>query len=120
VLCSSMMLIPISFPIFREDIGFGIATLAISLALFIWAVKIKKHLVWETTYKGHTIKLDCSSMLAEHIYLDDGLVQKGGFGTKMEFRTKIKAGEGIGDEIIIWFDAQFRYCRCRIDVEEQT
>ena len=75
---------------------------------------------WETTYKGHTIRLDCSSMLAEEIYLDDGLVQRGGFGTKMEFRTKIKAGDGLGDEIIIWFDAQFRYCRCRIDVEEQT
>lgn len=119
VLCSSMMLIPISFPIFREDIAFGIATLAVSFALFIWAVKIKKHLVWETTYKAHTIRLDCSSMLAEQIYLDDGLVQRGGFGTKMEFRTKIKAGDGIGDEIIIWFDAQFRYCRCRIDVEEQ-
>lgn len=119
VLISSLMLIPSSFPIFREDIAFGIATLAISLALFIWAVKIKKHLVWETTYKGHTIKLDCSSMLAEQIYLDDGLVQRGGFGTKMEFRTKIKAGDGLGDEIIIWFDAQFRYCRCRIDVEEQ-
>ena len=36
----------------------------------------------------------------------------------LEFRTKIKAGEGLGDEIIIWFDAKFWSCRCRIDVEE--
>ncbi|MFT5092806.1 MAG: hypothetical protein ACI93T_001627 [Porticoccaceae bacterium] len=113
------MLVPLSFPIFRESVPFGIAMLAAAFALFFWGVKIKKHLVWETTYKGHTIRLDCSSMFAEQIYLDDGLVQRGGFGTKMEFRTKIKAGDGIGDEIILWFDAQFRYCRCRIDVEEQ-
>jgi serine/threonine protein kinase len=119
VIISSFMLVPLSFPIFRESVPFGIAMLAAAFALFIWAVKIKKHLVWETAYKGHTIRLDCSSMFAEQIYLDDGLVQRGGFGTKMEFRTKIKAGDGIGDEIIIWFDAQFRYCRCRIDVEEQ-
>tara|TARA_R110002072_G_scaffold299632_1_gene475522 strand:+ start:111740 stop:113089 length:1350 start_codon:yes stop_codon:yes gene_type:complete len=119
VLIASLMLIPISFPIFRENFLLGLATLATSLALFIRAVRIKKHLVWETTYKGHTIRLDCSSMFAEQIYLDDGLVQRGGFGSKMEFRTKIKAGDGLGDEIIIWFDAQFRYCRCRIDVEEQ-
>lgn len=119
VLISSFMLVPISLPFLRESIPVGIAILAAAFALFLWAVKIKKHLIWETTYKGHSIKLDCSSMLAEQIYLDDGLVQRGGFGTKMEFRTKIKAGDGLGDEIIIWFDAQFRYCRCRIDVEEQ-
>ena len=119
VLIMSFLQVPISLPVFRESIPVGIAMLAVAFALFLWAVKIKKHLVWETTYKGHTIKLDCSSMLAEQIYLDDGLVHRGGFGTKMEFRTKIKAGEGLGDEIIIWFDAQFRYCRCRIDVEEQ-
>jgi len=119
VIISSFMLVPLSFPIFRESVPFGIAMLAAAFALFFWGVKIKKHLVWETTYKGHTIRLDCSSMFAEQIYLDDGLVQRGGFGAKMEFRTKIKAGDGIGDEIIIWFDAQFRYCRCRIDVEEQ-
>ena len=119
VIISSFMLVPLSFPIFRESVPFGIAMLVAAFALFVWGVKIKKHLVWETTYKGHTIRLDCSSMLAEQIYLDDGLVQRGGFGTKMEFRMKIKAGDGIGDEIIIWFDAQFKYCRCRIDVEEQ-
>ena len=119
VLISSFMIVPLSLPVLRESIPVGIAVFAVALALFLWAVKIKKHLVWETTYKGHTIKLDCSSMLAEKIYLDDGLVQRGGFGTKMEFRTKIKAGDGIGDEIIIWFDAQLTYCRCRIDVEEQ-
>ena len=83
------------------------------------SVVLKKKLVWETTYKGHTIRLENGGMWAEKIYLDDGLVRTGGFGTKMEFRTKIKAGEGLGDEIIIWFDAKFRSCRCRIDVEER-
>lgn len=97
---------------------YGAVGLVVSLVLMVWGVRIKRHLVWETTYKGHTIRLDCTSMFAERIYLDDGLVQRGGIGVKMEFRTKIKAGDGIGDEIIIWFDAGFSYCRCRIDVEE--
>ncbi|MEM6688392.1 MAG: hypothetical protein AAF664_03130, partial [Planctomycetota bacterium] len=71
-------------------------------------------------YKGHTIRLDNSGMFSEKLYLDDGLVRTGGFGTKMEFRFPIKAGDGLGDEIIIRFDAGFSSIRCRIEVESQT
>ncbi|MFY9253441.1 MAG: serine/threonine-protein kinase [Fuerstiella sp.] len=91
-----------------------------AIVTMIVSVQLKKQLVWEVTYKGHLIRFDNGGMLAEKLYLDDGLVQKGGFGTKMEIRTKIKAGEGLGDEIIVWFTAAFRYCRCRIDVEERV
>lgn len=91
----------------------------VGILLMAYSVRIKKKLVWEVEYKGHTIRLDNGGMTAEKIYLDDGLVQTGGFGTKMEFRTKIKAGDGKDDEIIIWFDAKFRSCRCRIEVEER-
>jgi serine/threonine protein kinase len=100
-------------------VSFGVAALAVASAVMAWSVSVKRRMVWETIYKGHTIRMDGGGMLAERIYLDEGLVQTGGFGVKMEFRTKIKAGDGIGDEIIIWFDAALAFARCRIDVEEQ-
>ncbi len=103
--------------------GYVLVTVGLLLSAIVTltiSVRLKKKLVWEVTYKGHTIRFDNGGMLAEALYLDDGLVQKGGFGTNMEIRTKIKAGEGLGDEIIVWFTAAFRFCRCRIDVEERV
>lgn len=95
------------------------AVWAAALVTIIYSVRIKKHQVFEAKYKGHTIRLDNSGTFAERLYLDDGLVQSGGIGTKMEFRFPIKAGEGIGDEIIVWFDAGFSKTRCRIEVESR-
>ncbi|MEM9644614.1 MAG: serine/threonine-protein kinase [Planctomycetota bacterium] len=92
---------------------------AVAIATITYSVKIKKHQVFEAEYKGHTIRLDNSGTFAERLYLDDGLVQTGGLGTKMEFRFPIKAGDGIGDEIIVWCDAGFRMIRCRIEVESR-
>ncbi|WP_442506647.1 serine/threonine protein kinase [Novipirellula sp. SH528] len=89
-----------------------------AVASFVYSIRIKRKLVFRATYKGHEIVLDNSGTFAEKLYLDDGLVRTGGFGTKMEFRTKIKAGDGIGDEIIIWFDAGVWSVRCRIEAEE--
>ncbi len=63
--------------------------------------------------------LDAGGAFAEQLYLDDGLVRRGGIGIKMEIRTTIKAGDGIGDEIIVWYDARLLSCRCRIVVEEK-
>lgn len=91
-----------------------------SLAVIVYSVRIKRHQVFETAYKGHTIRLDNSGMFAEKLYLDDGLVRTGGFGSKMEFRFPIKVGDGIGDEIIVWFDAGFAATRCRIEVESSS
>ncbi len=93
---------------------------AAAFATIIYSIRIKKHQVFEAEYKGHTIRLDNSGTFAEKLYLDDGLVRTGGFGTKMEFRFPIKAGEGIGDEIIVWFDAGFSTTRCRIEVESRA
>lgn len=93
---------------------------AAAIATIIYSVKIKKHQVFDAQYKGHTIRLDNSGTFAERLYLDDGLVRTGGFGTKMEFRFPIKAGDGIGDEIIVWFDAGFSKTRCRIEVESRS
>ena len=80
---------------------------------------VKRRLRWTVHYKGHTIVLDAGGAFAERLYLDDGLVRHGGFGMKMEIRTTIKAGDGLGDEIIVWYDAKFLSCRCRIVAEEK-
>ncbi len=80
--------------------------------------RVKRRLRWEVTYKQHRIVFDGGGAFAEKLYLDDGLVQAGGFGLKMEIRTQIKAGEGIGDWIVALYDARFLMCRCRIVAEE--
>lgn len=93
------------------------AVWAIAVVVWAYSIRIKRHQIFDAEYKGHTIRLDNSGTFAEKLYLDDGLVQTGGFGSKMEFRFPIKAGEGIGDEIIVWVDAGFFTIRCRIEVE---
>jgi hypothetical protein len=62
---------------------------------------------------------DGGGTFAERLYLDAGLVRQGGVGLKMEIRTTIKAGEGMGDEIVAWYDARLFSCRCRIEAEEK-
>ena len=95
----------------------GHVAVAVALALIIFSIRIKRHQVFEAEYKGHTIRVDNSGTFAEKLYLDDGLVKTGGFGAKMEFRFPIRAGEGSGDEVIVWMDAGFWSLRCRIEVE---
>ena len=102
---------------FRSFPRTAFAIWAAAIATTIYSIRIKRHQVFNAEYKGHTIRLDNSGMFAEKLFLDDGLVQQGGVGMKMEFRFPIKAGEGIGDEIIVWFDAGFWTTRCRIEVE---
>ncbi len=98
----------------------GVVMFVVAVATVIYSVRIKRHQVFKANYKGHTIVVDNSGTFAEKLYLDDGLVRTGGFGTKMEFRFSIKAGEGIGDEIIVWFDAGVRTLRCRIEAESKS
>ncbi|TWU31788.1 Serine/threonine-protein kinase PknB [Novipirellula artificiosorum] len=97
----------------------GWAVLVAAIATVVYSIRIKRHQVFDAEYKGHTIRLDNSGTFAEKLYLDDGLVRTGGFGSKMEFRFPIKAGEGTGDEIIVWLDAGFSTIRCRIEVESK-
>ncbi|MFK8111938.1 MAG: hypothetical protein AB8B91_07035 [Rubripirellula sp.] len=116
-----MWLLPLlSLAFFRISPTLGLILAGAAIATIIYSVRIKRHQVFEAEYKGHSIRLDNSGTFAERLYLDDGLVKTGGFGTKMEFRFPIKAGEGIGDEIIVWFDAGFSSTRCRIEVESKS
>ena len=101
-----------------SPVAAGVVVL-LAIASIIYSVKIKKKQIFKATYKGHEIVLDNSGTFAERLYLDGGLVQTGGLGTKMEFRAPIKAGDGLGDEIIIWFDAGVWSVRCRIEAEEK-
>lgn len=101
--------------------GLSLASGAASIATGFYSHRVvKRRLRWTAHYKGHTIVLDAGGALAERLYLDDGLVRQGGLGLKMEIRTTIKAGEGIGDEIVVWYDARFLMCRCRIVAEEKA
>jgi serine/threonine protein kinase len=90
-----------------------------SVAVGAYSKRVKQRLRWTVHYKGHTIVFDGGGSFAERLYLDDGLVREGGVGLKMEIRTTIKAGDGIGDEIVVWYDARLFYCRCRIVAEEK-
>ncbi|MEM6691856.1 MAG: serine/threonine-protein kinase, partial [Planctomycetota bacterium] len=81
---------------FSSSLMLGVFVWAVALAVIVYSVRIKKHQVFQAEYKGHTIRLDNSGMFSEKLYLDDGLVRTGGFGTKMEFRFPIKAGDGLG------------------------
>jgi serine/threonine protein kinase len=95
---------------------FGLASVAVGA----YSRRIKQRLRWTVHYKGHTIVFDGGGSFAERLYLDDGLVRQGGVGLKMEIRTTIKAGEGIGDEVVVWYDARLFHCRCRIVAEEKS
>jgi hypothetical protein len=100
--------------------GLGVAAALASVATGLYShLVVKRRLRWTAHYKGHTIVLDGGGAFAERLYLDDGLVRQGGLGLKMEIRTTIKAGDGLGDEIIVWYDARLWSCRCRIVVEEK-
>ena len=100
--------------------GMGLAAALASIATGFYSHRVvKRRLRWTVHYKGHTIVLDGGGAFAERLYLDDGLVRHGGIGMKMEIRTTIKAGDGLGDEIIVWYDARLLSCRCRIVVEEK-
>lgn len=100
--------------------GMGLAAALASIATGFYSHRVvKRRLRWTVRYKGHTIVLDGGGAFAERLYLDDGLVRHGGIGMKMEIRTTIKAGDGLGDEIIVWYDARLFSCRCRIVVEEK-
>jgi predicted Ser/Thr protein kinase len=100
--------------------GVAVAAGLVSIATGLYSHRVvKRRLRWTVHYKGHTIVFDGGGPFAERLYLDDGLVRQGGIGMKMEIRTSIKAGEGMGDEIVVWYDAKLLYCRCRIVVEEK-
>ncbi len=55
---------------------------------------------WEVVYRGHQIRFENSPLTGERLFLDGGMVSRGGVGMKMELRAPIRVGEGAGDEIM--------------------
>jgi serine/threonine protein kinase len=93
-----------------------IGLMLLGLILFLLAAATKQR--WVVRYKGHRIRFENDHIRAEKLFLDDGLVARGGWGYRMELRAPIKVGEGAGDEIVALSEAGLFSFRCRITVEE--
>ena len=121
----SIMMMPIvvtfTLAVFnRLSFYLPLAFATVSVICFLLSSWLKKDQVFETTYKNHKIRIDNTSLKAERVYLDGELVQRGGIGSKMEFRFPITAGEGVGDEVVVWLDITMSSVRCRVEAEEQV
>ena len=88
-----------------------------ALVLLVFAAGIRQR--WEIEYRGHRIRFENSPVFAERLFLDEGLVARGGLGLKMELRALIRVGEGAGEEITALVDAGLRTFRLRIFVEKE-
>ena len=94
-----------------------ISVVVLGAFLFIFSASIKQR--WEIEYRGHRIRFENSAVTAERLFLDEGLVARGGFGSKMELRAPIRVGDGAGEEIVALVDARFTFFRLRIFVESE-
>ncbi|MCC5865004.1 MAG: hypothetical protein JJU31_07815 [Wenzhouxiangella sp.] len=72
---------------------------------------------WELDYKGHQIRFENSPITGERLYLDGGLVSRGGVGNKMELRAPIRVGDGAGEELMALVDASLLQIQLRLYVE---
>ncbi len=92
------------------------AALLSAFALLALTASIRQR--WEIDYKGHRIRFENSAVLAERMYLDEGLVARGGLGNKIEMRAPIRVGEGAGETIVALVDAGLLSFRLRLFVEQ--
>lgn len=86
-----------------------------AVVLLVLTAGIKQR--WEIEYRGHRIRFENSAVTAERLFLDEGLVARGGVGMKMELRAPIRVGEGAGDTIVALVDAGVGAFRLRIFIE---
>ena len=101
-----------------EEVGPAVAAwaaLASAAALLVLTAGIRQR--WEVEYKGHRIRFENSAVLAERMYLDEGLVARGGLGTKTELRAPIRVGEGAGETLVALVDARLLSFRLRLFAE---
>ena len=95
--------------------GAAVAAIVLGTAFVIMSGGIRQR--WEIEYRGHCIRFENSAVTAEKLYIDEGLVARGGLGFKMELRAPIRVGEGAGEELMVLADAGFTAFRIRIFVE---
>lgn len=72
---------------------------------------------WDLEYKGHQILFENNPITGERLFLDGGLVSRGGVGKKMELRAPIRVGDGAGEEIMALVDAGIFKLRLRVYAE---
>jgi hypothetical protein len=99
----------------RFPMAFAIAMMVGAGLLFVVTAGIKQR--WEIEYRGHRVRFENSPVFGERLFLDAGLVAKGGVGMKMEMRAPIRVGEGAGEVIVALVDAGLRDFRLRLFVE---
>ncbi len=92
-----------------------IAILGSSLVLLVVTAGIRQR--WEIDYKGHRIRFENSPITAERLFLDEGLVARGGFGSRTELRAPIRVGDGAGEELVALVHAGVREFHLRLFVE---
>jgi hypothetical protein len=92
-----------------------VLALIIGVVGFVTAGGIRQR--WELDYKGHHIQFENSPLTGERLFLDGGLVSRGGMGQKMELRAPIRVGDGAGEEIMALVDAGILQIRLRVYVE---
>lgn len=93
--------------------GWLAAASAAGLLVLVAGVKQR----WEVEYRGHRVRFENSAVTAERLYLDGGLVARGGVGFKMELRAPIQVGEGAGETLVALVDAGLVTLRLRLFVE---
>jgi len=95
-----------------------VLALLIGVFGFITAGAIRQR--WELNYKGHHIQFENSPLTGERLFLDGGLVSRGGVGQKMELRAPIRVGDGAGEEVMALVDAGILQLRLRVYIEGAT
>lgn len=92
-----------------------VLALLIGVVGFVTAGAIRQR--WEMEYKGHHIRFENSPLTGERLFLDGGLVSRGGVGQKMELRAPIRVGDGAGEEVMALVDAGILQIRLRVYIE---
>jgi len=92
-------------------IGAGVAVVVgVALILASLACPIS----WTVLYKGHQIRFDNYPCIAERLFIDGVLVDRGGFGVVMTLRGRIAGGDGGGEQIVATSRAGLVAFTCRI------
>lgn len=101
----------------RADGGAAWAGPAAIAGLVLLVVTLLYPITWDVTYKGHRIRFQNYPCLAERLFIDGIVVDRGGIGIVMTLHGTIQGGDGAGDRIMALSYAGFSKFSCRIVAE---
>jgi hypothetical protein len=93
--------------------GFLLLLLMVALV----AIELRYPLAWKVVYKGHAIRFRNHPIFGERLYIDDVLVDRGRFGSKVTLRGTIERGAGAGERITADVRCAHSFLSCRIVAE---